>query len=89
MRASVSEELAAGELVPVLADHPLPAVRVQILHAFARAVPSRANVLFRFLETELIREDMITKAPTSQPDFAAAQQAFNQWSAESGRDPQR
>jgi DNA-binding transcriptional LysR family regulator len=55
LRASVAEELAAGQLVPVLADHPLPAVPVQILHAFARAVPARANALFRFLETEMAR----------------------------------
>lgn len=55
LRASVSEELAAGELVPVLADHPLPAVPVQILHAFARAVPARATALFGFLDTEMAR----------------------------------
>lgn len=55
LRASVSEELAAEELVLVLADHRLPTVPVQILHAFARAVPARANALFRFLETEMAR----------------------------------
>ncbi|MCS0495308.1 LysR family transcriptional regulator [Ancylobacter sp. MQZ15Z-1] len=55
LRASVSEELSSGELVTVLTDHPLPAVPVQILHAFARATPGRANALFRFLEAETAR----------------------------------
>lgn len=53
LRASVATELASGELVTVLADHPLPAVPVQILHAFARMIPSRAAALFRFLDAEM------------------------------------
>lgn len=33
----------------------------------------------------LVREGVIDKAPSSKRDFAAAQEAFNQWRAESGR----
>ena len=55
LRASVAEELASGELVAVLPDHPLQPAPVQILHAFARAVPARAEALFRFLEAEMAR----------------------------------
>jgi DNA-binding transcriptional LysR family regulator len=55
LRASVAEELASGALTVVLPDHQLPPAPVQILHAFARAVPSRAEALFRFLDTEMAR----------------------------------
>ncbi|WP_293454634.1 LysR family transcriptional regulator [Phenylobacterium sp.] len=55
LRASVADELASGELVVVLPDHPLPPAPVQILHAFGRAVPSRAQALFGFLEAEMPR----------------------------------
>lgn len=55
LRASVTAELEAGQLIPILADQPLPSVRVQILHAFARSVPARAAALFRFLESEVPR----------------------------------
>lgn len=55
LRASVAEELATGQLVPVLVERPLPPVPVQALHAFARAAPLRAQALFEFLDTEMDR----------------------------------
>jgi DNA-binding transcriptional LysR family regulator len=55
LRASVAEDLASGALTVVLPDHPLPPAPVQVLHAFARAVPSRLDALFRFLDTEMAR----------------------------------
>jgi hypothetical protein len=33
----------------------------------------------------LVRENVIAKAPGGRRDLAAIQQAFNQWSSESGR----
>ncbi|WP_200959685.1 substrate binding domain-containing protein [Bosea sp. Root670] len=55
LRASVMEDLAAGQLVSVLEKHPLPPVPVQVLHGFARAVPGRVSALFRFLDAEMPR----------------------------------
>lgn len=55
LRASVAEELRRGELMTVLPELSLPAVPVQILHAFARAVPARAKALFQFLDAEMGR----------------------------------
>jgi DNA-binding transcriptional LysR family regulator len=55
LRASVAEELASGALTVVLPDHTLPPAPVQILHAFARTVPSRVDALFRFLDAEMAR----------------------------------
>ncbi|MDF0489967.1 LysR family transcriptional regulator [Sphingomonas sp. H39-1-10] len=55
LRASVHEELLAGRLVPVLADHALRPVPIQILHAFSRIVPLRVRALFDFLDLEIGR----------------------------------
>ncbi|SDA36173.1 transcriptional regulator, LysR family [Sphingomonas sp. NFR15] len=55
LRASVHEELLAGKLVPVLADHALRPVPIQILHAFSRTVPLRVRALFDFLDLEIGR----------------------------------
>ena len=37
------------------------------------------------VSTALVREGVVTKAPTSQRDMKAVQEAFNAWCAESGR----
>jgi len=50
LKASVAEDLASGRLVQLLPHIPLTTVPIQILHAFARAVPARARALFDFLE---------------------------------------
>ncbi len=55
LRASVSDDLASGELVDVVPGEEVMAVPAQILHAFARIVPARVRVLFEFLDVEINR----------------------------------
>jgi 3-methyladenine DNA glycosylase Tag len=52
---------------------------------FLRAIGKPAFITTKDVVAALIRENVINKAPTSKQAFAAIQQAFNRWSAESGR----
>lgn len=51
-----------------------------------RAIGKPAFVTTTDVVTALIREQVLDKPPTSRRDFAAVQDSFNRWSAESGRD---
>ncbi|MGF7151667.1 DNA-binding transcriptional LysR family regulator [Sphingomonas zeicaulis] len=53
LATAVAEDVAAGRLVVVLPDHALPAVPVQVLHAFARAMPLRARRFVEFVAGEM------------------------------------
>ncbi|WP_232493143.1 LysR family transcriptional regulator [Novosphingobium kaempferiae] len=55
LKASVADDLASGHLVEVLPQVPLASVPVQVLHAYARAVPERAAALLRFLGSAMAR----------------------------------
>ena len=52
---------------------------------FLRAIGKPAFITTKDVVAALIREEVVGKAPSSKKDFAAIQQAFNQWSAEFGR----
>jgi 3-methyladenine DNA glycosylase Tag len=52
---------------------------------FIRAIGKPAFITTKDVIAALIREEVITKAPTSNRDFDTIQQAFNRWSQESGR----
>jgi 3-methyladenine DNA glycosylase Tag len=52
---------------------------------FLRAIGKPAFIPTPDVVTALIREAVLTKSPSSKADFVALQKAFNQWSAESGR----
>ncbi|WP_411036892.1 LysR substrate-binding domain-containing protein [Shinella sp. BYT-45] len=49
LRIAVAEELAAGQLVAILSDLPLPSLPVHALHAFGRQVPMRVRLFIDFL----------------------------------------
>ena len=49
LRASVAHDLAAGRLIVVLPDSPMPSVPVHALHAFGRQVPPRVRLFIDFL----------------------------------------
>ncbi|MEL7098734.1 MAG: DNA-3-methyladenine glycosylase I [Pseudomonadota bacterium] len=51
---------------------------------FLRGIGKDGFVLTKDVAAALIREKIVTKVPTSQRDFKAVQNAFNQWRAESG-----
>ena len=53
---------------------------------FLRAIGKPAFITSPDMVAALIREEVLTKAPSGKRDFAAIQAAFNQWSGESGRD---
>jgi 3-methyladenine DNA glycosylase Tag len=52
---------------------------------FLRSIGKPAFITTKDVVAALIRENVISKAPASKQEFAAIQHAFNQWSAESGR----
>lgn len=52
---------------------------------FLRSIGKPAFITTKDVVAALIREGVVTKAPSSKRDFAAIQQAFNAWSEESGR----
>lgn len=52
---------------------------------FLRFMGKDSFIISRDVVTALIREGVVTTEPKSQRDLRAAQQAFNQWSQESGR----
>jgi 3-methyladenine DNA glycosylase Tag len=52
---------------------------------FLRSIGKPAFITTKDVVAALIREAVVDKAPSSKRDFAAVQHAFNQWSAESGR----
>lgn len=51
-----------------------------------RALGKPAFITTKDVVAALIREGVVAKAPGSKRDFAAVQDAFNAWSAQSGRD---
>jgi 3-methyladenine DNA glycosylase Tag len=53
---------------------------------FLRAIGKPAFIFSVDMVAALVREGVLTKAPSSKRDLAAAQAAINSWSAESGRD---
>ncbi|MGE4307439.1 MAG: DNA-3-methyladenine glycosylase I [Novosphingobium sp.] len=53
---------------------------------FLRSIGKPAFITTRDMVAALIREGVIGRTPGSKRDFAAIQKAFNQWSAETGRD---
>lgn len=53
LQASVEEDLAAGRLERLLPEISLTAVPVQLLHAYARAMPARARAMTSFLAGEI------------------------------------
>jgi 3-methyladenine DNA glycosylase Tag len=53
---------------------------------FFRAMGKPAFITTRDVAGALIEAGVLTKPPSSQKDFRAVQDAFNAWSAESGRD---
>jgi 3-methyladenine DNA glycosylase Tag len=53
---------------------------------FLRAIGKPAFITTPDMVAALIREGVIDRPPTGKRDLAAIQAAFNQWSAESGRD---
>jgi 3-methyladenine DNA glycosylase Tag len=53
---------------------------------FLRSIGKPAFIPTRDVAAALIRERVLTKAPGGKRDFAAMQEAFNHWSAQSGRD---
>lgn len=52
---------------------------------FLRAIGKPAFITTKDVVAALIRENVIARAPSSKRDFAVIQDAFNQWSAASGR----
>lgn len=52
---------------------------------FLRTMGVDSYLLSRDVTARLIAENVVDKAPTSQKDLAAVQQAFNIWRAQSGR----
>jgi 3-methyladenine DNA glycosylase Tag len=53
---------------------------------FLRAIGKPAFIATKDVVAALIREGVVTRAPSAKADFAAIQAAFNCWSKESGRD---
>ena len=53
---------------------------------FLRAIGKPAFIPTGDVVAALIREGVLTKAPGGKGDFKTMQQAFNRWSAETGRD---
>lgn len=53
---------------------------------FLRAIGKPAFVTSPDVVAALIRENVLTRVPSSKQDFVAIQKAFNGWSQESGRD---
>jgi DNA-binding transcriptional LysR family regulator len=49
LRATVADDLAAGRLVVVLPDLPMPTLPVHALHAFGRQIPARVRLFIDFL----------------------------------------
>ncbi len=52
---------------------------------FLRSIGKPAFILTKDVVAALVREGVVSRAPGSRRDFATVQQAFNRWSAESGR----
>jgi 3-methyladenine DNA glycosylase Tag len=52
---------------------------------FLRAIGKPAFITTKDVVAALIREKVISRAPSSKRDFAAIQAAFNTWSGQSGR----
>jgi 3-methyladenine DNA glycosylase Tag len=52
---------------------------------FLRAIGKPAFITTKDVVAALIREKIVARAPTAKRDFAAIQDAFNQWSEQSGR----
>jgi len=48
-RFSIEADLAAGRLVRVLADVPMPTMPVHVVHAFGRQLPAPARLFIDFL----------------------------------------
>ena len=53
---------------------------------FLRAIGKPAFIATKDVVAALIRDGVVTRAPSAKGDFAAIQAAFNRWSKESGRD---
>ena len=53
---------------------------------FLRAIGKPAFIATKDVVAALIRDGVVTRAPSAKADFAAIQAAFNRWSKESGRD---
>jgi 3-methyladenine DNA glycosylase Tag len=53
---------------------------------FLRAIGKPAFILRPDVVAALVREGVVTRAPTGKRDLALVQAAFNQWAEESGRD---
>lgn len=53
LRWTVDEDIRAGRLEVVMADAPLPAVPLRILHAFSRFQPSRARLFSDFVAEQI------------------------------------
>lgn len=52
---------------------------------FLRSMGQESFILSRDVVAALIREGVVTKAPTAKKDLEKVQAAFNQWAEESGR----
>ncbi len=52
---------------------------------FLRSIGKPAFVMSKDVVAALVREEIVTRAPGSKRDFNAVQDAFNQWSTQSGR----
>jgi len=52
----------------------------------SRAIGKPAFILTPDVVAALVREGVVTRAPTGKRDLALVQAAFNQWAEESGRD---
>jgi 3-methyladenine DNA glycosylase Tag len=53
---------------------------------FCRAIGKPAYIVTHEVVTALVRESVVTKAPSGKREMAKVQQAFNDWSQESGLD---
>ena len=58
LRVAVAEDLAAGHLIEVLTEAPLPKLPVYALHAFGRQLPARTRLFIEFLLNKASKADI-------------------------------
>jgi len=68
LRWTVDEDLRAGRLEIVMPEAPLPAVPLQILHAFGRFQPLRARLFADFVAEQAAALGRVSGDPATPPD---------------------
>ncbi|WP_297834320.1 LysR family transcriptional regulator [Pseudomonas sp.] len=58
LRVTVTDDLAAGDLVQILPDHPLIKLPAYALHGFGRQLPARTRLFIDFLLDKAIQSDI-------------------------------